>query len=113
MGIAGDGGTVTQATSQATAVTLNKKSGLVTMHSSSSIVDSATNAFTLNNSTVGVNDIVLVKWKNNPSAASGIHMDATVTAAGVVSIQMRNVTTTTINLASAVLSFAVVNVATS
>lgn len=57
---AGAGGSVTQATSKTTAVTLNKPSGLITMHNAS-LAAGASVQFSLNNSTLGVYDQVVVR----------------------------------------------------
>ena len=52
-------GTVTQATDKSTAVTLNKPAGRITMNGAS--LATATNAtFTLNNSFISANDIVVL-----------------------------------------------------
>lgn len=52
---AGSGGTVTQATSKSTAVTLNKPSGQITMHNAA-LAAGGTVGFVLNNSVLGAND---------------------------------------------------------
>jgi hypothetical protein len=56
---AGAGGAVTQATDKSTGVTLNKSSGVITM-ANTSMVNGGTATFTLNNSLIGANDVVLV-----------------------------------------------------
>lgn len=53
------GGTVTQATSKATAVTLNQVSGQITMNNAS-LANATGVAFTLNNSLIGANDVPVV-----------------------------------------------------
>ena len=55
----GAGGTVTQATSKATAVTLNKPTGKITMNASALASNTAV-IFLLNNSLIGLNDAVVV-----------------------------------------------------
>lgn len=55
----GSGGTVTQATSKSTAVTLNKPSGSITTHTES-LAAGATAIFTLNNTTIQLGDVVSV-----------------------------------------------------
>lgn len=55
----GAGGTVTQATSKSTAVTLNKPSGQITMHNES-LAAGATATFTLSNTTIQLGDVVSV-----------------------------------------------------
>ena len=52
-------GTVTQATSKSTAVTLNKSAGRITMNAAS-LGAGASVTFTLNNSTISTNDVVIV-----------------------------------------------------
>lgn len=56
---AGSGGTVTQATSKSTAVTLNKPSGQITMHDAA-LSASATATFTLSNSAISNADNLLL-----------------------------------------------------
>lgn len=55
----GSGGTVTQATSKSTAVTLNKATGQITMNAASLAAGTSV-TFTVNSSLVSVNDAVLV-----------------------------------------------------
>ena len=55
----GSGGTVTQATSKSTAVTLNKPCGRITTHNQT-LNANATAQFVVNNSTVAVGDVVVV-----------------------------------------------------
>jgi hypothetical protein len=55
----GAGGTVTQATSKGTAVTLNKPSGRITL-SGEALASGATASFTLNNTTIAEGDTVLL-----------------------------------------------------
>lgn len=55
----GSGGTVTQATSKNTGVTLNKPTGLITMNAAS-LASNTSVGFTLTNSTITSNDTVLV-----------------------------------------------------
>lgn len=57
----GTGGTVTQATSPSTAVTLNKRSGKITTQSLS--LNDSSVEFTFNNSTIGADDILVVQGK--------------------------------------------------
>lgn len=55
----GVGGTVTQLTSKSTSVTLNKLSGQITMHNGS-LTQNTGVAFTLNNSFISANDVIVV-----------------------------------------------------
>lgn len=56
----GAGGTVVQATSKTTTVTLNKPSGLITMNNAA-LAGGAIVLFNLNNSFIGANDLVVVQ----------------------------------------------------
>jgi len=83
-------GTVTQATSKSTAVTLNKPAGRITLNAAS--LAAATNvSFTLNNSYISANDIVILNISSGATAASyNLWVDAL--GAGTVSITLRNTT---------------------
>jgi len=86
----GTGGTVTQGTSKATGVTLNKLSGQITTH----VADLATVAavsFTLTNSNIGANDVVTVNIKSGATVNSYI-VGVTAVAAGSCQIQIYNLT---------------------
>lgn len=63
----GAGGTVTQATSKATGVTLNKRCGQITT-SNSSLASGARTAFTVTNSTVSSTDVVHVNVQSGAAA---------------------------------------------
>lgn len=58
----GMGGTVTQATSRTTAVTLDKLAGQITLFTAAGSATAA--SFTVNNAKVGADDIVLVSVKS-------------------------------------------------
>jgi len=101
----GSGGTVTQATSKSTAVTLNKPTGRITMNAAS--LASSTNViFQLNNSTVASGDVVIVNVLDGATAGA-YQAYAEYSRAGTVQIILRN--TTLGALAEAViLTFAVI-----
>jgi hypothetical protein len=62
-------GTVTQLTSKSTAVTLNKSMGRITMNNEA--LAAGTNAlFTLNNTTIGSNDVVMVSVAGGGTAGA-------------------------------------------
>ena len=83
-------GTVTQATDKATAVTLNKSMGRITMNSAS--LATATNAtFTLNNSTISANDTVILTISGGQATAGSYNVFANALATGSVSITLRNI----------------------
>jgi hypothetical protein len=63
---AGAGGTVTQATSRSTAVTLNKPTGAITTHTAS-LNAGAGVTFTVNNNIVAIGHVVLLTCQNDPA----------------------------------------------
>ncbi len=82
-------GTVTQATSKSTAVTLNKSAGQITMNNAA--LASVTNVtFTLNNSFISANDILIL---NVGSGATSGAYNCWVSglSAGAASITLRNI----------------------
>lgn len=101
----GAGGTVTQATSKATGVTLNTVTGTVTLNAAS-LAAATSVAFTLTNSAIAATDVVIVNIKSGATANSyTLNVDAV--AAGSCSISLRNFTAGALAEA-VVLSFAVV-----
>lgn len=84
----GAGGTVTQATSKSTGVTLDKTTGTITMNNAS-LNGSTSVSFTLTNSTIAATDVVAVSIKSGATAASYlVQVDAV--AAGSCLITLRN-----------------------
>ena len=83
-------GTVTQATSKSTAVTLNKSAGRITMNNAA--LATATNAtFTLNNSYISANDTVILTISGGQTTPGSYNVFANALAAGTVSITLRNI----------------------
>jgi hypothetical protein len=83
-------GTVTQATSKSTAVTLNKSAGVITMNNAALLT--ATNAtFTLNNSLISANDTVILTLAGGQATPGSYNCFANALAAGSVSITLRNI----------------------
>lgn len=82
-------GTVTQATSKSTAVTLNKSAGQITMNNAA--LASVTNVtFTLNNSLISANDILILNVSGG--ATSGAYNCwVSGLSAGSASITVRNI----------------------
>ena len=82
-------GTVTQATSKSTAVTLNKSAGQITMNNAA--LASVTNVtFTLNNSFISTNDILILNVSGG--ATSGAYNCwVSGLSAGSASITVRNI----------------------
>ena len=87
--ITGEGGTVTQATSKATAVTLNKKCGQITMNAASLAADT-TVTFVLTNSTIAATDLLVLNHVSGGTAGS--YLLNAQCGAGSVSINVRNIT---------------------
>ena len=86
----GAGGTVTQATSKSTGVTLNNICGAITMNAAS-LAATTSVGFTLTNSAIAATDIVIVNLKSGATADSyTVTVDAV--AAGSCRISLRNVT---------------------
>jgi hypothetical protein len=102
----GTGGTVTQATSKSTGVTLNKVSGQITMNAATLNRNTGV-TFTLTNSFIAATDVVLV---NIASGATANSYTATVdaVAAGSCNIHLHNHTTGTDLSDAVVLNFVVI-----
>jgi len=62
-------GTVTQATSKSTGVTLNKSAGRITMNNAS-LASGASVTFTLTNSTISTNDVLIVNVSGGGTAGA-------------------------------------------
>jgi len=98
-------GAVTQLTSKSTAVTLNTSAGVITMNNAS--LATATNAtFTLNNSSIGAKDAVILTISGGQATAGSYNVFANALAAGSVSITLRNISGGSLSEA-VVLNFAV------
>lgn len=83
----GAGGTVTQATSKSTAVTLNKPCGQITMNNAA-LAAGASVSFVLNNSLIGPQDCVIV----NPAGNNSYRAEVAAIASGNVTIRVTNTT---------------------
>lgn len=101
-------GTVTQATDKSTAVTLNKSAGRITMNAAS--LGATTNvSFTLNNSYISSNDILILTISGGATVAA-YNVWVNSMSAGSASITLRN--TTASPLAEAVIiNFALIHCA--
>ena len=83
-------GTVTQATSKSTAVTLDKSAGRITMNNAS--LNTATNAtFTLNNALISANDTVILTISGGQATPGSYNVFANSLSTGSVSITLRNI----------------------
>jgi hypothetical protein len=100
-------GTVTQATSKSTAVTLNKPAGQITMNNAA--LGATTNVtFTLNNSFISSNDVIVLNVNGGTTAAYNVY--TSVLGTGSASITLRNITAGSLSEA-VVLNFALIHCA--
>ena len=106
--ITGDGGTVTQATSKSTAVTLNKKCGTVTLNNAALAADAIV-TFTLTNSTIAATDVVVLN--HSSAGTAGKYALNAQAAAGSASINVTNISAGSLSEAI-VVRFAVVKAVT-
>ena len=97
----GAGGTVTQATSRTTGVTLNKIAGAITLFSAAGSATAAT--FTVTNSTVAATDLIIL---NQKSGTDLYDLMVTAVAAGSFNISFRTTGGTTTE--TPVFNFAVI-----
>lgn len=86
---AGSGGTVTQATSKSTAVTLNKPSGQITMHNAA-LAAGASVAFTVNNTVIAETDSVnlSLRWNVDPA---NYRLELAAVGVGAFQIRVTNI----------------------
>jgi hypothetical protein len=101
---AGAGGVVTQLTSKATAVTLSKSTGQITLNNAA-LAASTTVSFTLTNTVIEAGDILIMNHISGGTAGSYV-LDAQ-SAAGSASINVRNVSLGSLSEAI-VIAFAVI-----
>lgn len=100
-------GTVTQATSKSTAVTLNKSAGQITMNNAA--LGATTNvAFTLNNNLISAKDVVIVNVAGGTAATDSYNCWVSGHAAGSCTIVVRNITAGSLSEA-VVINFAVIH----
>jgi len=101
----GAGGTVTQITSKATGVTLNKACGTITMNNAA-LAAATSVTFTLTNSAIVATDVVIVNIKSGATANS-YQVTVGAVAAGTCDITIRNISGGSLGEA-VVLSFSVI-----
>ena len=100
-------GTVTQATSKSTGVTLNKSAGRITMHDAALAAGAAV-SFVLTNSIISINDTIIVNVSSNTtgSAAGAYTTYVSYLAAGSALITLRNLTAATSYSEAVIINFA-------
>ena len=101
-------GTVTQATSKSTGVTLNKSAGQITMNGAS-LAATTTVTFTLTNSYLSANDIVILNIASGGTAGA-YNAYVSGLATGSVVIALRNVSASPLSEA-VVVNFAIIHCA--
>jgi hypothetical protein len=99
-------GAVTQATDKSTAVTLNKPAGRVTMNGAALAGNTAV-TFTLNNSFISANDIIVVNVSAGGTAGAYTTYVSSMTA-GAVALTLRNLTGGSLSEA-VVLNYAIIH----
>ena len=100
-------GSVTQLTDKSTAVTLNKSAGRITMNNAA--LGSTTNvSFTLNNSFISVNDILILTVSGGNATAATYNCFVNSLAAGTASITLRNISAGSLSEAI-VINFALIH----
>ena len=102
----GAGGTVTQATSKSTGVTLDKICGEIVMNNATLNRETAV-SFTLTNSAIAATDVVVVNIKS-AATANAYNVAVTAVAAGSCRIQVHNLLAGTDLSEALVLNFAVI-----
>ena len=100
-------GTVTQATSKSTGVTLNKSAGQITMNGAA--LAAATNVtFTLTNSTLSAKDVLILNVSG--AATSGAYNCwVSSMSAGSATVTLRNITAATSLSEAVVINFAIIH----
>ena len=107
----GSGGTVTQATSKSTAVTLNKPCGVITTNNAA-LASGASVVFTLNNSFIGFNDAVLTSHNTTGGTNAAYVTQCIASGNGSASIRVTNISVGSLSEAINI-NFAIIKGATS
>jgi len=103
-------GTVTQATDKSTGVTLNKSAGRITMNNASLAAGAAV-SFILTNSTISINDVLIVNVSSNTTgSALGVYTTyVSYLAAGSALITLRNLSAATAYSEAVIINFAIIH----
>ena len=100
-------GTVTQATSKSTAVTLNKSAGQITMNNAA-LAGATAVSFTLNNSLISANDLLILNVGSGGTAVAYTVYTSSISAGSAV-ITLRNMTASTSLSEAVVINFALIH----
>jgi hypothetical protein len=104
----GSGGTVTQATSKSTGVTLNKSNGQITLNAAALAADT-TVSFALTNTVIAAGDVLVLNHISGGTAGS--YLLNAQSAAGSATINVRNITAGSLSEAI-VIAYAVIKAVT-
>ena len=99
-------GTVTQATSKSTGVTLNKSAGRITMNGALLAANTAV-SFTLTNSLISTNDVIILNVSGGGTAAAYTAYVSSITAGSAV-FTLRNLTSGDLSEA-VILNYAIIH----
>jgi hypothetical protein len=86
----GAGGTVTQATSKSTTVTLNKICGQITMNGAA-LAASTSVSFTVNNTTVAATDTIIINIASGATTTSSYFVGTGSVSANAFTVHLRNI----------------------
>ena len=103
-------GAVTQLTDKSTAVTLNKPAGRITT-ANVALAGSTNVSFTLNNSYISTNDVLIVTLSGGIATAATYNCWVNSLSAGSASITLRNITTSTSLTEAVIINFALIHCA--
>jgi hypothetical protein len=107
----GSGGTVTQATSKSTAVTLNKPTGQITMNNAA-LLPTAAVAFQVNNTLISATDTIVVSIKDSVTSNTNYQASISQVVAGAFVICLQNISAGSLSEA-VIINFALIKGATS
>jgi hypothetical protein len=102
-------GTVTQATSKSTGVTLNKSAGQITMNGAA-LAGATAVSFTLTNSTISTKDVIILTIGSGATATAYTAYVSSM-AAGSAVITLRNLTASTSYSEAVVVNYAIIHCA--
>lgn len=100
-------GTVTQATSKSTAVTLNKSAGQITMNNAA-LAGATAVSFTLNNNLISTNDLLILNVGSGGTAVAYTVYTSSISAGSAV-ITLRNMTASTSLSEAVIINFALIH----
>lgn len=106
--IAGQGATVTQASTRSTAVTINSLTGAIT-GDATSLAAEATATFVVNNALVGINDVPVIAVRSGPtSGATSFRVTAVAAGSFSISATNNNVASGTADTGAPIINFVII-----